>query len=489
MSFSSSLGFGFPQQQPSRRGVLPNVWSSRPPNNRGVVNRIPTTRAPVSGSLGRFPSLGQPPNQTSTAQRWRGLTPGEPPNQVRTPQSDGGIDWGAAGSDGGSGGGGGGGGFRAASWSAPSIGRTRIDQSMLNSRAHLDRAIADINSARQNALKERSGLDTQFQRRMNELRKQFQFTESAEEKRQLSRMVGELERQRDEGYRAIGAGYQRAVEQVQARGAQAAESTAAEQAEVGSLYAGAVGQVQGEAAALNEAADAAGGGALGVGADGGSAEAADWAALLAAEGASSQAMTRRLGDITQEGIGWMGDTLRGQEQAQQGDLRRLAMATQAQARMQHDQRVQDRINQERMVFNQMFGQTRSMYDQRGWQLGDTARQLQVDRGNLRFQFGEADIGRRLAASKAQAQLDAQRAAANAQMQAQARASNAAAQNQARAQAAAVRAQANSMQGHSVPDMLRALQDAPSASYRNMLGSYLVQNHGLPADAARRMGVR
>lgn len=450
----------------------------------------PNSGYPVYAPKGYPKTSMKPANERGSKSyssgKWQGgYDPGDgqPPNKTKTPQPT--TDWGGSSSGGG---GGGGGGYRASTYSAPSIGRTVIDQSMLQSDAHLKRALSDLERARQKALTEKAGLDAQFEQRMDSLREQFNFSETAEEKRMLSRALADIEAQRDAGYQAIEQGYADAVAQANERGASSEQATAEETAAVAGLYSDAQTAVREGAAATNAAYDAEGGGALGAGADGGSAGAEDFARMLAAEGASEQALTQRLGNITAEGAGWMADTLAGQGQAAQGDLNRMALATRNRADMEHQRRVQERIQQERMMFNQMYGQTRNMYDERGFQLSDQDRQILADKGQLRFEGGEAKVQRQLEAAMQQAQLDAQRAQANAQMRAQAASANASARNAAARSAAAARASSSGSK-YTVPEMLASLQQAPTSAYRNQLGSYLVQNHGLPESAARSMGVR
>jgi hypothetical protein len=273
--------------------------------------------------------------------------------------------------------------------------------------SHVAQALQQIESARQNALQERASLDAQFKQRLNELRGQFQFAETAEEQRLLAQSLANIEAQRDAASAAIGNTYQNTIDAVRERTALMAESQAAEQAAVRGLYDRAGETVARTGERLNQSYDDAGQGALGVGADGGPEGMDDWLAMLASRGATEEALPSRLGGIATEGARWMESSLGEQRDAQQGALERLALSTSAQAEREQQQRVNDRIAQERMMFADAMRQTQGMFDQRGWNLGDQSRELQNMQAQLRFSAGESAAQRSQQGAIARAQMEAQ----------------------------------------------------------------------------------
>jgi hypothetical protein len=273
--------------------------------------------------------------------------------------------------------------------------------------SHVAQALQQIESARQDALKERASLDAQFQQRLNELRGQFQFAETAEEQRLLAQSLANIEAQRDAASAAIGNTYQNTIDAVRERTALMVESQAAEQAAVRGLYDRAGETVARTGERLNQSYDDAGQGALGVGADGGPEGMDDWLAMLASRSATEEALTSRLGGIATESARWRESSLGEQRDAQQGALERLALSTSAQAEREQQQRVNDRIAQERMMFADAMRQTQGMFDQRGWNLGDQSRELQNMQAQLRFSAGESAAQRAQQGAIARAQMEAQ----------------------------------------------------------------------------------
>lgn len=263
-------------------------------------------------------------------------------------------------------------------------------------RKHLEAAQAE-------ASRQRAALEGQYEQDKAELQGQFQFAETDAERKMLGQALGELERQREVGTDRIAAGYNRAVVQVGDRADGMGEQTAGESAAVGDLYRGAADQIAGQ---QQVAQQAAAGGGLGVNTDGGGGAASDWQAMVAAAAPREQALTQRLGDIRQEDVRWLADSLQGESQSQQADLAELVTSAIAQQQMQHQAQVQQRIGQERMAWTQQLGGLQGDYRGRGFQLDDTQIGTLQQLAEMEQKRAEAAAERSHASALQQAQLAA-----------------------------------------------------------------------------------
>jgi hypothetical protein len=73
----------------------------------------------------------------------------------------------------------------------------------------------------------------------------------------------------------------------------------------------------------------------------------EWVGLMSAMAPAQQLYTQRMGDISQEGMEWLANTVGAQGQAQGADLQRLAAATRSGTIANQQAQVSDRINRER----------------------------------------------------------------------------------------------------------------------------------------------
>lgn len=327
-------------------------------------------------------SIGSPNN----GQRFRG--------DPLPPPGDGGSDpepYAPSGGD--SGGGGGGGGYAAPSVSAVGA---------------VNAGVGDLEQARRQTQEAAAGLEARYESDKAELREQYQFAETDQERQILARALGELEHQRDQGLAAIDAGYAQTQAEVEARSGDMRDQAGLEAEAMAALFgdqaaamrAGA-GQVDGDRAVSG----------LGVNADGGGTEAELFASMLDAAAPREAALTQRLGDIGADDVAWLADTLGGESLAQQADLRRLAQTQIGQAQQQHDRRVQDRIQQDRTQWRDQLGGLQGDFRGREWQLEDTDMDLLSQLGQMRQQAAEAAAARRQSASEANARMAASARAA------------------------------------------------------------------------------
>lgn len=200
--------------------------------------------------------------------------------------------------------------------------------------------VADLgNRAREDA----AGIQRQYENILRELQGMYQLSETAEEQERLRFLLADIEAQRDAGLQAIAEGYQQTVGAIRARAVTAQEQTNLRAQQFGSDLEGyadrAAQRMMLQNAQMQQ--DARGLGA-------GSANPVnEWVGLMSAMAPLQQRYTQGMGDITAEGINWLGDTVSAQGQAQQADLQRLAAATRSAGIMSHQRQVSDRINRER----------------------------------------------------------------------------------------------------------------------------------------------
>lgn len=373
----------YPFGEPARRTAEPPNRTRTLPNYNREEQRTPYTRS------------GEPPNQTRTL-----------PDYNREPAADF-SDWlGDGGGSSGSSGGGGvsipGAGGAGGSISAPTV--------SAGTNGQLSTALGELDAARASAQNELSGLDARFAEQRDLLREEYSFAETQEEKARLAFMLGDLENQRLAAADAIADGYERTVASIEERGEAMRASGAQEAQAVGDLYRDAqasLGATQQQVSA-DAAASAEG---LGVGAAGPSGAAADWVGLLAAAAPREQALAANLANNSAGEADWLAMMGGLEGEAQQAQLSNNAMQSRNQGIMQHSQQVEQRLQQERAQWRDQLAQLQSMFQQRGFDLGDQDRTLQAQGGEMRFSAGESAAQRGLQASmaNAQAQLDAAKA--------------------------------------------------------------------------------
>ena len=386
-------------------------------------DKQPTTGMWSGRSQTAARGTGEPPNKTYVAGRLGGL--GEPPNQTKTRTS------GGSSSDSGSGSGGSGGVATVgagASVGAPKIGSggkiyfpTSFPKVAAAKNDQLKASLQAIEDARMSAQQERASLDQVYGKKKDELRQEYRFSESPEEKAQIARILGNLEKQRDDGYRAIGAGYAEAIGKVEANAGVQSERSGEEALAIAQFYNSAADSITADAANVND--QYAG---YGVNADGGTTAGVEAADASRATGAADAALSQRLGGLGAEDAQWLASTMGGEREAQQADLGRLHMVTSASAQETQASRVQARIAAERAQWRDQLASLQGQFTQRGWQLGDFGRDMQVREGDMRFQAGESMATRRQSAA------EANQRAAQVRQQMQQSASEATAANRLRA---------------------------------------------------------
>lgn len=253
---------------------------------------------------------------------------------------------------------------------------------------------ADLQEAIDAVEAERAGLDDQFEEARSLIEEQYRLSETERERQQLEDLLSDLHRQRTEAEAQLATGYNRARQNVLGRleettGA-APEAIERAASDFESSYS-AVRDAERQAA---QDTDMAG---IPVGAGAQASGAGE--RIEDAAGAARQAAAGRE-QILQDDLAWLADTLQAEGQAQVGETRRLGQQLGAAARRDHDRRVSDRIQQERMAQAQQLGQLQDTFAGRRFQLGDTERQLMAQLGQMRQQAGESAAQRALQRSLA-----------------------------------------------------------------------------------------
>ena len=272
---------------------------------------------------------------------------------------------------------------------------------------HLQSALAEIRRAREAAERQRRQLDSEYNSSVDELRDEYQFAETEEEKAQIAFLLEDLEAQRTAADQAIGAGYQQAIDSVEGRQVEMEAATEAEAGVAGDLFRGAADRLRGDVADVSSEA-AEGGSGLGVGLDGGSAAADEFIGLMEAAAPREEALARRLGGIAEDDMAWLASTMEGEREAQRGDLQRQATANRANMQALHQSQVADRIQREREQFRSQLNNMQMAFQDRGWRLDDQANQTYQQAADMRFQAGESAAQRRMQASQANARMQQER---------------------------------------------------------------------------------
>lgn len=218
-----------------------------------------------------------------------------------------------------------------------------------------------------------AGLESSFENQKAQLQEAFQFAETPQEQALLAFQLGDLEEQRRAGHQIIGDQFAQASSFA---GSQAGDmrSTAADEAAArGELFTGAAGRA-GEA--IDQLAGEYAGTGMAVGAQPVSGDATDWVGMLEAQAPAEAALVQNLGNIAADDMQALGAQLQGEGSAQQGALQRAALGLRADATMQHQAQVQDRIAREQSEWRQMMAQLQGQHLDRAHRIQD--RQFDVD---------------------------------------------------------------------------------------------------------------
>lgn len=202
----------------------------------------------------------------------------------------------------------------------------------------------------------RRRLEGEYATRRDELRSQYQLSETDEERAQLAFLMAELDSATQRADQAIVAGYANAVQNIQGLGGRAGTAADVETQTVQDLflnaaqrYAGMVGDVQQQTGLQAGLAGTAFG------------PAEDFMGLLAADAAREAALTQRLGGIVSQEMTDAERRMAFQQASQQADLQRQAAASGAQTRADQQAAVAARIAQERRELANNIRQLQTTY--------------------------------------------------------------------------------------------------------------------------------
>jgi len=179
----------------------------------------------------------------------------------------------------------------------------------------------------------------------------FRLYETPEEQQMLARELAEIERRQAAGEVALRQGWGE-VQSANAAAAEKARAMVSERGETAAGYWTQAAQQARDLAAQRAAAagDFAGRAAIDVSPDAGS---ADWVGFMESQAPSERRFAERQQEILGEDLDWMAGMAAAQGQAYAGDLRRQADVMSFERAREHNLRVQDRINQERMALANM----------------------------------------------------------------------------------------------------------------------------------------
>lgn len=202
----------------------------------------------------------------------------------------------------------------------------------------------------------RQNLDREYSSRRDELRSQYQFAETEQEKAQLAFLMAELESATERADQAILAGYANAVQNIQQIGTRAGAATDAEAQAVQNLFLTAGERFGGTIADVQQQ----------TGLQAGLAGTAfmpgeDFANLLAADAAREAALSQRMGGIVSQEALDAERRMAFEQAAQQADLQRSSLASGAQTRADQQAAVAARIAADRRNFTDNLRQLQGTY--------------------------------------------------------------------------------------------------------------------------------
>lgn len=240
----------------------------------------------------------------------------------------------------------------------------------------------------------RQQLEKEYRSRKADLRAQFEFAETEQERAQLAFLMNSLDDALTAGEQAISAGYNSARAQVTQLARASQESAAVEQAAVEGLFTQAAGQLSGRVQDLAQQVGP-GAGLMGDALSG----AEDFYNLLATDAAREAALGQRLSGVIGRDIAAGQERMYLQEASQQADLARSGMQTRASLTAQQQAAVAQRIAEDRRTFVNALQRLQSDINARGGQIDMSA--LGTYDREAQLAFSEADTRRRLAADAQQ----------------------------------------------------------------------------------------
>lgn len=242
----------------------------------------------------------------------------------------------------------------------------------------------------------RQQLEREYRSRKADLRAQFEFAETEQERAQLAFLMNSLDEALTAGQGAISAGYQAATGQVRQLAAQQQEAAQLETAAVQGLFGQAQKRLGGRVEELAQQVGP-GAGLMGDALSGSQ----DFYNLLATDAAREAALGERLSGVVARDISAGEQRMALQEAAQQADLTRSGMQTRASLTAQQQAQVAQRIAEDRRTFVNALQRLQSDISSRGGQIDMS--QLGTYTDQARLAAAEADTARRLAAEAQQQQ--------------------------------------------------------------------------------------
>ena len=202
----------------------------------------------------------------------------------------------------------------------------------------------------------RQNLDREYSSRRDELRSQYQFAETEQEKAQLAFLMAELDSATERADQAILAGYANAVQNIQQIGTRAGAATDAEAQAVQNLFLTAGERFGGTIADVQQQ----------TGLQAGLAGTAfmpgeDFANLLAADAAREAALSQRMGGIVGQEALDAERRMAFEQAAQQADLQRSSLASGAETRADQQAAVAARIAADRRNLTDNLRQLQGTY--------------------------------------------------------------------------------------------------------------------------------
>lgn len=206
------------------------------------------------------------------------------------------------------------------------------------------------------AERSRQNLNREYETRRNELRSEYQLTETDEERAQLAFLMAELDAATRRADEAIAAGYANAVQNIQTLGVRAGSAADAEAQAIqqmfltsGERFGGMIEDVRQQTGLQAGLAGTAFG------------PAEDFMGLLSSDAAREAALSQRMGGIISEEMTDAERRMAFQQASQQGDLQRQAASSGAQTRADQQAAVTNRIAQERRDLAKNVRQLQSTY--------------------------------------------------------------------------------------------------------------------------------
>ena len=258
-----------------------------------------------------------------------------------------------------------------------------------------------FDQARQEAAAGRQRLEREYQSRRDELRNQYEFAETDQEKAQLAFLMAELDRATQDADQAIVAGYEYAVQNIQTLGARTQGSAAAESQAVQNLFLSGADRLSQQLAEVQRQTGLQAGLAGNAFQPG-----ADFLGLMSADAAREAALSQRLGGIVSEEMTDAERRMAFQQASQQADLQRSSTQSGAQTRADQQAAVAARIAADRRDWTNNLRQLQTTYAGLGANydmasLQSYGQQADLAQGEALFLANLASQERQAAASRAQ----------------------------------------------------------------------------------------